>query len=51
LRRIHEARPPEVLSGEAGQVLVHGDYGPSNVLLDPASFRVVAVVDWEWARF
>jgi aminoglycoside phosphotransferase (APT) family kinase protein len=31
-------------------VLVHGDYGPNNVLLDPAAHEVTAIVDWEWAR-
>jgi Ser/Thr protein kinase RdoA (MazF antagonist) len=31
-------------------VLVHGDYGPNNVLLDPAARQVTAIVDWEWAH-
>jgi aminoglycoside phosphotransferase (APT) family kinase protein len=31
-------------------VLVHGDYGPNNVLLDPAAEEVVAILDWEWAH-
>ena len=31
-------------------VLVHGDYGPNNVLLDPAARAVTAVLDWEWAH-
>lgn len=29
----------------AGTVLVHGDYGPNNMLFDPA-----AILDWEWAH-
>jgi aminoglycoside phosphotransferase len=33
-----------------GQVLVHGDYGPQNVLLDPAALEITAVLDWEWAH-
>jgi aminoglycoside phosphotransferase len=33
-----------------GQVLVHGDYGPQNVLLDPAAQEITAVLDWEWAH-
>ena len=33
-----------------GQVLVHGDYGPQNVLLDPATQEITAVLDWEWAH-
>ncbi|MGO4751459.1 aminoglycoside phosphotransferase family protein, partial [Streptomyces sp. 2MCAF27] len=45
LRRIHGA---DVRGG--GKVLVHGDYGPNNVLLDPATFQVTAVVDWEFAH-
>jgi aminoglycoside phosphotransferase len=33
-----------------GQVLVHGDYGPQNVLLDPGALEITAVLDWEWAH-
>lgn len=50
LRRIHRIAPADVFPDEPGQVLVHGDYGPNNILLDPASLRIVAVVDWEWAH-
>jgi aminoglycoside phosphotransferase (APT) family kinase protein len=55
LRRIHQldvAGIPGAASGPAiaGQVLVHGDYGPNNVLLDPASLEITAVLDWEWAH-
>jgi Ser/Thr protein kinase RdoA (MazF antagonist) len=32
------------------QVLVHGDYGPNNMLFDPATFAIAGVVDWEWAH-
>ena len=28
-------------------VLVQGDYGPNNVLLDPDAVQVTAVLDWE----
>jgi aminoglycoside phosphotransferase (APT) family kinase protein len=31
-------------------VLVHGDFGPNNVLLDPVTFDVTAVLDWEFAH-
>jgi hypothetical protein len=31
-------------------VLVHGDFGPNNMLFDPATFAVTAVLDWEWAH-
>jgi Phosphotransferase enzyme family len=27
----------------------HGDFGPNNILLDPATFTVTAVLDWERA--
>jgi Ser/Thr protein kinase RdoA (MazF antagonist) len=33
----------------AGPVLVHGDYGPNNMLFDPVTFAVTAVLDWEWS--
>ncbi|MFB4421339.1 phosphotransferase [Streptomyces sp. QL37] len=29
---------------------MHGDFGPNNVLLDPGTFEVTAVVDWEFAH-
>ncbi|HEY2506939.1 MAG TPA: phosphotransferase [Streptosporangiaceae bacterium] len=31
-------------------ILVHGDYGPNNVLLDASATQVTAVVDWEWVH-
>lgn len=37
-------------AADDGQVLVHGDYGPQNVLLDPAALEITAVLDWEWAH-
>ncbi|NEW75325.1 phosphotransferase [Streptomyces rapamycinicus] len=52
LRRIH-ATTPSVLGADvddAGRVLVHGDFGPNNLLLDPVTFQVTAVVDWEFAH-
>ncbi|MFZ3565640.1 phosphotransferase family protein [Streptomyces sp. BH097] len=53
LRRIHELTPPVPALGTRGatEVLVHGDFGPNNLLLDPGTFEVTAVVDWEFARF
>jgi aminoglycoside phosphotransferase (APT) family kinase protein len=30
--------------------LIHGDFGPNNILFDPKTFDVTAVLDWEWAR-
>jgi aminoglycoside phosphotransferase len=53
LRRIH-TMDPDLLSSSGpsrpGTVLVHGDYGPNNTLLDPAALEVTAIVDWEWAH-
>ncbi|MGH8792083.1 MAG: phosphotransferase family protein [Stackebrandtia sp.] len=31
-------------------VLVHGDFGPNNILLAENSLNVAAVLDWEWAH-
>ncbi|MDA1359524.1 phosphotransferase [Glycomyces luteolus] len=45
LRRIHA-----VASSLGEGVLVHGDFGPNNLLLDPGTFAVTAVVDWEFAH-
>jgi aminoglycoside phosphotransferase len=55
LQRIHRLATGETaiaLSCRAGdgQVLVHGDYGPQNVLLDLATLEITAVLDWEWAH-
>jgi aminoglycoside phosphotransferase (APT) family kinase protein len=46
LRRIH-ATPADA---EGDGVLVHGDFGPNNTLLDPGTFQVTAVLDWEFAH-
>jgi aminoglycoside phosphotransferase len=35
---------------EAAMVLVHGDFGPNNVLLDKRARAVTAVLDWEWTH-
>ncbi len=53
LRRIHELEVPSVLAGREGETaafLVHGDFGPNNVLLDGRAQTVTAVLDWEWAH-
>lgn len=33
-----------------GSVLVHGDFGPNNLLFDPVTLQVTAVLDWEFAH-
>ena len=40
---------PDTTAG-TGWVVVHGDYGPNNMLFDPDTFRVTGLLDWEWAR-
>ncbi|MFD2080176.1 Phosphotransferase enzyme family protein [Actinopolymorpha cephalotaxi] len=62
LREIHSVDParlsglptsdgaPAVPDLPGGTVLVHGDYGPNNLLLDPANTAVTAVLDWEFAH-
>jgi aminoglycoside phosphotransferase (APT) family kinase protein len=44
LRRLHGSAATD------GSVLVHGDFGPQNLLFDADSFEVVAVLDWEFAH-
>jgi aminoglycoside phosphotransferase len=56
LRRLHaipaDALPLITPAGvvRAGLALVHGDYGPNNLLIDPGTFEVTAVLDWEFAH-
>ncbi len=30
--------------------VTHGDYGPNNLLFDPETFAVTAILDWEWGQ-
>jgi aminoglycoside phosphotransferase len=52
LSRIHGLPIPPVLAAAPDKtaVLVHGDFGPNNVLLDERALAVTAVLDWEWAK-
>lgn len=55
LQRIHQLDARQIAVAvpggmRAGQVLVHGDYGPQNVLFDQATLDITGVVDWEWAH-
>jgi aminoglycoside phosphotransferase len=52
LRRVHDTAPDVLTTGphQPGAVLVHGDFGPNNVLLDPDTREVTAVVDWEFGH-
>ncbi|MEU5695185.1 phosphotransferase [Actinosynnema sp. NPDC020468] len=40
----------EVAGLSGSGVVVHGDFGPQNLLVTPTAEDVVAVVDWEWCR-
>ncbi len=40
----------DVLDGVGRACLVHGDLNPKNVLVDPATLELTAVLDWEFAH-
>jgi aminoglycoside phosphotransferase (APT) family kinase protein len=53
LRHVQSVEPTVVFGGGSATspaVLVHGDYGPNNMLFDPITFAITAVLDWEWAH-
>jgi phosphotransferase family enzyme len=50
LRRLQLLEVRTVFPYAGGGVLVHGDFGPNNMLLDPDTFAVTGLVDWEWAH-
>ena len=50
LRRLHSTDPAVVFDTVVGGVIVHGDFGPNNMLFDPADFAVTAVIDWEFCH-
>ncbi|WP_018347594.1 phosphotransferase family protein [Longispora albida] len=54
-----DQRPAEILDAcgrmlarlqAAEPGLVHGDFGPNNLLFAPATLEVSAILDWEWAH-
>lgn len=51
LRALHDIDISTVFprSTNREHVLVHGDFGPNNVLLDAETFEVRAVLDWEFS--
>lgn len=51
LRRLHELPKHSLRLGGQGQVVVHGDFGPQNLLLAENGDEVLGVLDWEWAHF
>lgn len=51
LRAVHSVDAAEVFPrARPDAVVVHGDFGPNNVLLTEDATRVTAVLDWEWAH-
>ncbi|MCO8269687.1 phosphotransferase [Actinoplanes sp. TRM 88003] len=53
LRRLQQVDVGRVFPGTAagtGWVVVHGDFGPNNMLFDQDTFRVTGLLDWEWAH-
>ncbi|GAB2572329.1 hypothetical protein Aab01nite_03330 [Paractinoplanes abujensis] len=53
LRRLQQVDVSAVFPDTAagtGWVVVHGDYGPNNMLFDQDTFRVTALLDWEFAH-
>jgi aminoglycoside phosphotransferase len=51
LRRI-QSLPPTLISRSprAGDVIVHGDFGPQNLLYSADGSTVVGILDWEWTH-
>jgi aminoglycoside phosphotransferase len=49
LRRLHAIPVDTVWPGATG-VVVHGDFGPNNVLFSAGSLSVAAVLDWEFCH-
>ncbi|WP_205650231.1 phosphotransferase family protein [Actinoplanes solisilvae] len=53
LRRLQQVDVSQVFPDAGtgtGWVVVHGDYGPNNMLFDQDTFRVTGLLDWEWAH-
>jgi aminoglycoside phosphotransferase (APT) family kinase protein len=54
LRRLQQV-PVEILAGKlagegGGEVIVHGDFGPQNILFFVEKQAVAALLDWEWVH-
>ncbi len=50
LLRLHALDPSQLLSRRhpSTHVVLHGDFGPNNTLLDPHDYTVTALLDWEF---
>lgn len=49
LRRLHQIPPATLRPANTTGVISHGDFGPNNVLFDPVTMRVTALLDWEFS--
>jgi aminoglycoside phosphotransferase len=49
LRRLHDLDPKILGAGVTDGVLRHGDYGPNNILFEPSTMTVTALLDWEFS--
>jgi tRNA A-37 threonylcarbamoyl transferase component Bud32 len=52
LRRLQQV-PVEIMAGQLpgeGEVIVHGDFGPQNMLFLVEEKAVAALLDWEWVH-
>ncbi len=49
LRRLHALDPKILDTGISEGVIRHGDFGPNNILLDPATMAATALLDWEFS--
>jgi aminoglycoside phosphotransferase len=51
LRSLHSIDPALVFGPAGGNgVIVHGDFGPNNLLLSPDGSQVAALLDWEFCH-
>ncbi len=50
LAQLQSVRPDFLPAYDGAGVLVHGDFGPNNAVLDPAGTTVLLLADWEWCR-
>jgi aminoglycoside phosphotransferase (APT) family kinase protein len=50
LRRLHALDPRRLLPGPhpSTHVVLHGDFGPNNILFDSSDYTVTALLDWEF---
>jgi tRNA A-37 threonylcarbamoyl transferase component Bud32 len=49
-RALHGLEVGAAYEVPGGKVLVHGDFGPQNMVFDAATLQPAAIVDWEFAH-